>query len=101
MSDMKVIEAFGKKITVRPWADGKLLLISADEEVKSEMIRLRAEENGILELLTDPDLRVVSEDMEGPMMVVADPERFVVTFDLKAERIAFAECVIAEETDDE
>lgn len=101
MKAINVIQAFGKKITVRPWADDKLLLISADEEVKSEMIRLRAEENGILELLTDPDLRVVSEDMEGPMMVVADPERFVVTFDLKAERIAFAECVIAEETDDE
>ena len=101
MSDMEVIEAVGKKITIRPWAGGKLLLISADEEVKSEMIRLRTEENGILELMTDPDLRVVSEDMEGPMMVVADPERFVVTFDLKAERIAFAECVIAEETDDE
>ena len=101
MKAINVIQAFGQKITVRPWTDGKVLLMSADERVKDEMIWMRAEENGILELLTDPDLRVVSEDMEGPMMVVADPKRFVVTFDLEAERIAFAECVIAEETDDE
>lgn len=101
MSDIEIIAEVGKKITVRPWTGGKLLLISADEDVKSEMIRMRAEENGAVELMTDPDMRVVSEDMEGPMMVVADPKRMAIVFDLEAMQLHFVECRPVEETDDE
>ena len=101
MSDIEVISDVRKKITVRPWADGKKLLISKDEDIKSEMIQMRAEENGTVELLTDPDIRVVAEDMEGPMLVIADPKRLAIVYNLESGRLRFVECCPAEDEDDE
>lgn len=88
-----IIQAGEQKVWLRPWADGKVLMMSADERVKSEMIRMRAEENDVIELLTDPDMRVAAEDMDGVMCVIADPERMCLVFDLVTDQIKFAECV--------
>lgn len=86
----RVINTGRQTLFIRPWADGKVLMMSADEQVKSEWIKLRAEENGVLELLTDPDTRIVSEDLEGVMAVIADPEHVIVTYDMAEERLGFA-----------
>lgn len=78
------------KLTIRPWAGGKVLLLSADERVKDEMIRMRAEETDAVELLTDPDIRLAAADLEGVMAVVADPERLCLVFSLATRCIKFA-----------
>ena len=89
------------KLTIRPWAGGKVLLMSADERVKDEWISLRAREEGLVELLTDPDTRVCAEDLEGVMCVIVDPKRLVIIYDLESGRLSFAECCIAEDKDHE
>lgn len=86
----RVINTGRQTLFIRPWADGKVLMMSADEQVKSEWIKLRAEEDGVLELLTDPETRVAAEDTEGVMAVIADPEQLIVTYNMAEERLGFA-----------
>ena len=93
----RVINTGDQTLFVRPWADGKVLMMSADEKIKSAWIRIRAEENGVLELLTDPETRIVSEDLDGVMAVIADPEQLVVIYDLAEERLGFVTRVPFEE----
>ena len=93
----RVINTGRQTLFIRPWADSKVLMMSADEQVKSEWIKLRAEEDGVLELLTDPETRVVSEDLDGVMAVIADPEQLIVVYDLAEERLGFVTRVPFEE----
>ena len=81
MSDQREIAYEGKKIIVRDWADGKVLLMSADDSVKENLVDVRKEYPDCVELLTDPDIPPVPEDLEGVMHAVVDPERVCLLID--------------------
>lgn len=81
MSETREITYEGKKITVRGWVGGKALLMSADDSVKENLLDIRKEYPDCVELLTDPDIAPVPEDLEGVMTAVVDPERVCLLID--------------------
>lgn len=77
------------ELRIRPWADGKVMLMTADENLKGQLIKMRAEEGGIVQLLTDPDMRIEAEDLEGLMCAIVDPYRVCVAYELADNRLYF------------
>lgn len=101
MSDVKEITYEGKKISVRGWADGKLMLMSCDESVKKNLMELRAQYPECVQLLTDPDMDPAPEDLEGVMTAVIDPERVCLLIDFSGNNTGITVVLDPEEEDDE
>ncbi|MBR6030105.1 MAG: hypothetical protein IKP40_13560 [Clostridia bacterium] len=89
MSDPREITYEGKKITVRDWADGKVLLMSADDSVKENLLDVRKESPDYVELLTDPDMTPVPEDAEDVMPVIVDPKHVCLLIDFSGRNTGF------------
>lgn len=78
----RVISAGSTRVFVRPWADGQVLLMTADENLKKELLGMRSRGEGV-ELLTDPEMRVDAADLDGAMCAVVDPRKVMLCADLE------------------
>ena len=74
-----------KRIEVRPWADGQVLLMTSDWDIKRELVA-RCDE-GFGEVMTDPDIEFSHDDTEGVMHFIVDPEEIWLGIDLKTLKI--------------
>lgn len=83
-------------IFLRDWADGKVLLTSADEDVKRTWRRINERQPKAVQMLVDRD-DLTDEDMEGTVSVIMDPEWMEIGIDPRDHTLAF----YVEEDDDE
>lgn len=89
MDKTRVITCGSQRVFVRDWADGKVLLTSSDDEIKRKWLDIRRDFPDIIEMMTDPDMGLAEEDMEGAVSVVVNPERVVPIIHLRTQRIDF------------
>lgn len=101
MIDVNEITYEGKKIAVRSWTNGKALLMTCDESIKKDLMKIRFQHPEYVELLTDPDMDCALEDLEGTMQAIVDPERVCLLIDFAGNSTGVTVVLDQEDEQDE
>ena len=90
MNNTTEIKFGNRKIFLRDWANGKVLLMSTSESVKRTLARISRDVPSVIEPLTAPDLDASEEDYDDMVSVIIDPDRLHLIIDLKEPLLSFA-----------
>ena len=90
---------FGDQVVeVRPWPEGRALLLTRDKGIKQMILRQMTETPEAFELFCGDLSDIDSEDVEGTLPVIVDRKNVGLFFDLEKMRIGVCVC---QEADDE
>ena len=101
---MKITFGSKAKIEVRAWGaedSGKALLVTADGSLKDELLKAREAHPEWVELMTDPEVEVTMDDVEGAMMAVVNRKNVALFFDLDQLKIGVCTYQDEEGSEDE